>query len=111
MSLLTHLLPRSHWEAALEQGEYRPASLAQEGFIHCSCPEQVQQVGRRYYREAPDLLLLWVDPQRVEAEIRWEASHGEVFPHIYGPLNLAAVLAVQAFDVESEELRPPDLTP
>jgi len=42
-------------------------------------------------------LLLWVDPHKVEAELRWEASGGEQYPHLYGPLNLEAVLAVQDF--------------
>ncbi len=95
---LTHLLPRSAWEEAQLLGEYRPASLAQEGFIHCSRPEQIHWVARRYYRGAPGLLLLWIDAQKVEADIRWEAADGEMFPHIYGPLNLGAVVRVEEWE-------------
>jgi len=94
---LVHLCDREAWSAAQAAGEYRPPSLEQEGFIHCSRPEQVRDVARRYYREVPGLLLLWIDPERLGPEVRWEPSGDELFPHIYGPLNLEAVIKVEPF--------------
>lgn len=109
MERIVHLCQRAQWEAARRAGAYRPASLEGEGFIHCSRPEQIGEVARRFYRHLPDLVLLWIDPQRVHPEIRWETADGETFPHIYGPLNLEAVITVQEYDIESGELFPPDI--
>jgi uncharacterized protein (DUF952 family) len=89
--MIVHICERGAWEAAQSSGEYRPVSLDSEGFIHCSRPEQILGVVNRFYKEVPDLLLLWIDPNKVRAEIRWEAADGEVFPHIYGPLEVEAV--------------------
>jgi len=89
--MIAHICERGAWEAAQSSGEYRPASLDSEGFIHCSRPEQVLDVVNRFYKDVPDLLLLWIDPDKVRAEIRWEVARGETFPHIYGPLDILAV--------------------
>ena len=89
--MIVHICERGAWEAAQSSGKYRPASLDIEGFIHCSRPEQVLDVVNQFYREVPDLLLLWIDPDKVRAEIRWEVARGETFPHIYGPLDIQAV--------------------
>ncbi len=108
MNFLVHLCQRSAWEQALASGEYRAASLEKEGVIHCSRPEQVQRVALRFYQAVPELTLLWIDPNRVQPEIRWEAVDGEIFPHIYGPLNLDAVISVQNYDPASGVLYPPE---
>ena len=94
---IVHLCARSAWQAALQTGEYRPPSLETEGFIHCSLPGQIVDVANRFYPGVKDLVLLWIDPQQINAEIRWDAVGEQIFPHIYGPLNLAAVLAVRDF--------------
>jgi uncharacterized protein (DUF952 family)/RimJ/RimL family protein N-acetyltransferase len=96
-SLITHICPQAEWEAALVAGEYRSGSLAEAGFIHASRPDQVDNTGARYFKGLPDLLLLWIDPNAVRSEIRWEPADGDVFPHIYGPLNLEAVIQVEPF--------------
>ncbi len=92
--LIVHICPRQDWLAARGTGVYRAGSLEKEGFIHCSRPEQVLAVANRFYRGVPDLVLLWIDPAQVIAEIRWEAADGEVYPHVYGVLNTDAVEAV-----------------
>jgi uncharacterized protein (DUF952 family) len=88
---IVHLCRGAEWVSALEAGEYRAASLQEVGFIHCSRPEQILWVANHYFHGTDDLVLLWIDPQHVASEIRWELSDGQVFPHIYGPLNLEAV--------------------
>ncbi len=97
MDRLVHLCSRQAWESAQEAGIYQAPSLAQVGFIHCSRPEQILEVANRFYAGQNDLLLLWIDPHRLQAEIRWEPADGQVFPHIYGPLNLDAIIHVQEF--------------
>ena len=72
-------------------------SFSHEGFIHCSQSQKILQVANRFYHEIPGLVLLWIDPQKITSEIRWEAADGKLFPHIYGPINLDAVIAVTDF--------------
>lgn len=91
---IVHICPREAWRTAQDDGEYLAASLASEGFIHASQPEQVLRVANQFYRGIPDLVLLWIDLQLVRAPIRWENVDGDLFPHIYGPLNTDAVTAV-----------------
>jgi uncharacterized protein (DUF952 family) len=69
-------------------------------------------VANRFYLGSYGLVLLWIDPQNISSEIRWEASDGEFFPHIYGPIDLEAVIAVTDFipadDGRFYELQMPD---
>jgi uncharacterized protein (DUF952 family) len=95
---ILHITTRPDWQAALEAGEYRADSLDSEGFIHCSTSEQIAATANRFYVGQSDLLLLHIDPELLAAELRWEPADGQDFPHIYGPINLDAVVGVEAFD-------------
>ena len=95
---IVHICPREDWEEAINQREYRSASLATDGFIHCSRPDQVLEVANRYYQGDKDLVLLWINPKMLKTEVRWEESDGDVFPHIYGVLNLGAIIGVHEFN-------------
>jgi uncharacterized protein (DUF952 family) len=111
VSKIFHIAHQADWQAAQVAGSYRVASLEQEGFIHCSTTEQVAGVADRFYRGQTDLVLLHIDPQRLQAPLRYEApaeapAGNERFPHIYGPLNLDAVVAVQAFAAGAKEQNP-----
>jgi uncharacterized protein (DUF952 family) len=92
---ILHICPHAEWLAALASGVYRAPSLETEGFVHCSRPEQVLPVANRFYQETPDLVLLWIEVELLQSEVRWEAAEGgELFPHVYGPVELDAVSAV-----------------
>lgn len=91
---ILHISTTAAWKAALEEGEYRAASLDKEGFIHCSKLEQILTVANHYYLGQQGLLLLWIVPARLAADLRWEPVAEQVFPHIYGAVNLDAVEAV-----------------
>lgn len=96
--MIYHLTPRHTWQQAQEAGVYTADSLASEGFIHFSTANQVVATANRFYRRQPDLVLLIVDPLKLTAELVYEESEpGQFFPHLYGPLNLDAVLAVYDF--------------
>jgi uncharacterized protein (DUF952 family)/RimJ/RimL family protein N-acetyltransferase len=92
-----HITSQQAWQAALSAGEYRAPSLEEQGFIHASRPDQVLQTANHYYPNQSDLVLLWIDPRRLQAELRWEPSDGDLYPHIYGPINLDAVSDVRVF--------------
>ncbi|MDB5074205.1 MAG: hypothetical protein JWO42_384 [Chloroflexi bacterium] len=81
------------WEAARIAGFYTPPDYAAEGFIHASTPRQLPAVAAKHYHGRSNLVLLYVDAAMVRAEIRYEGrAGGEQYPHIYGPLNVDAVI-------------------
>jgi uncharacterized protein (DUF952 family) len=97
-----HICARTDWKLAQRRGEYRPDSLVEIGFVHLSTPEQVHLPANRLYKGRRDLLLLHVDPTLLAAPLRWEPGlptdpAAMVFPHLYGPLPVAAVTAVTAY--------------
>lgn len=104
--LVLHVTTRRAWQAAQEHGEYRAESLASQGFIHFSRRDQILGVANAFYRGRRGLVLLVVDPARLKAELRWEPPDPRaspltpegLFPHLYGPLNLDAVLRVLDFE-------------
>ena len=98
--MLLHICPRQKWEIGQNDGSYHPTSLAEVGFIHCSRIDQVVRVANSFYRETDDLRLIWIDPQKLVAKLRWETAEEEDFPHIYGPLNLSAVVGVSEFALD-----------
>ncbi len=95
-----HITHRLDWQKALEEGAYQADTRASQGFIHCSTRAQVAAVANRIYRGQHGLVLLEIDSRRVQPEIRFENLEGgvELYPHIYGPLNLEAVEKVVEFE-------------
>ena len=100
METILHITQRADWEAAQRSGQYRADSLASEGFIHCSKPGQILRVAGTFYAGQHGLALLVIDPARLKAELRWETppEAAEPFPHVYGPINLEAVINVLDFE-------------
>ena len=104
--LIWHITELPAWEAAVRSGSYtratRGRSLAEEGFLHASWPEQVSKVAKRIYPDRPsDLVILEIDVGRVEAAgiaVDIEAAvdgKGRGYPHIKGPLPVSAVLRLR----------------
>ena len=99
MAIILHITRRIEWEKATAKGRYEPASLQKQGFIHCSMPEQIIRVANSHFRGKRGLMLLCIDTEKVTADIRYESPDGgpEQFPHIYGVLNIDAVVNVVDF--------------
>jgi uncharacterized protein (DUF952 family) len=103
VTFIYHIAAAADWARAARDGQYtmstRGLTLAEQGFIHASTADQVALVANAFYQGAPDLLLLVIDTERVDPEIRYEHVPGqaEPYPHIYGPLNLDAVLVARPF--------------
>ena len=100
--VLVHLCPTDDWSAAKIRGELQPESLTSVGFVHLSTPEQVHLPANRLYSGREDLLLLHIDPARLDSPIRWELGvatdpESMVFPHLYGPLPVGAVINVTSY--------------
>ncbi|HEV2268469.1 MAG TPA: DUF952 domain-containing protein [Steroidobacteraceae bacterium] len=109
MPLILHITQRAVWEASIPGGYYRPSSLDSQGFIHCSTTEQTVATANQFYAGQRDLVLLCIDPDKTEAEVKYEAPAcvgdqraDSLFPHIYGPLNVSAVLETVAFTPRSD---------
>jgi uncharacterized protein (DUF952 family) len=99
-----HIVSAADLREHTQNGVYRPAGLATEGFVHCSLAASVIPVANDYYADAAGpLLLLELDPARIHAAIRYEApapipgggtahlASAPLFPHVYGPIELTAV--------------------
>ena len=99
MSVLVHLVEPAAWRAALEPGCLRPPSLAAAGLVHLSAPEQVHLPAAALFPGRRGLVLLVVDPSRLTDPVRGEPGRpedppGMLFPHLYGPLPVTAVVVV-----------------
>lgn len=103
--IILHLAFQADWEAAQSAGEYRSPSLSEEGFIHASADEeQMMRVVTRLFADRTDLLVLDVDTARlaeVSPLVREPSRSGEIYPHVYGPINLDAVVRVRALTVDA----------
>jgi uncharacterized protein (DUF952 family) len=103
-AVIVHITARPAWEMARASGWLLPPSLAVDGFIHFSEVDQIVAVANAAFSGQGDLVLLCVATDRVEAPLKYESSDagGESFPHLYGALNLDAVVAVVPF-VEGDD--------
>lgn len=101
--MIYHITTGADWEQAQLNGHYTADSLATEGFIHCSARHQVETVANSFYRDVDDLVLLCIEEDDLTSELKWEdpahptpdspsrPSDDDLFPHIYGVINLDAV--------------------
>lgn len=93
--MIYHITTPDAWAQAQSDGAYRAPSLATEGFIHASMLRQITATANKHYARRTGLLLLCIDESRLTAELRYEdLNAGDLFPHVYGPVNLDAVLKV-----------------
>lgn len=99
---LLHICSAQEWALARAQGEYRPTSLAETGFVHLSAPYQIHLPANRLYRGRRDLVILSVALNLLDSPVRWEPGipsdpESMLFPHLYGPLPIAAATSVANF--------------
>lgn len=95
---VAHITTKQAWDEARRAGTYTADTLAEQGFIHCSLPndEQLIAVANFLFAWQSDLVVLLIAPERLHAELKWEEYEpgSQLFPHLYGPLNLDAVVDV-----------------
>ena len=92
------------WREAERAGLFRGAPVdARDGFIHFSTASQVRETAARHFAGAADLMLIAVETAALGGALRWEVSRGgDLFPHLYGPLPLAAVLWAKPLPLGSD---------
>jgi uncharacterized protein (DUF952 family) len=90
------ITPASAWREAERQGVYKgSADDLRDGYIHFSTASQVAETARKHYFGQTGLFLIAIDADGLGGALRWEASRGgELFPHLYGELDLGHVTAV-----------------
>lgn len=104
MEPIYHIAPQAELRAGVAAGQYAPARFAEDGFVHCTAtPAAVLAVARDYFSGTTEpLLVLRIDPSRLTARLVYEAPaplpggsehlrSGELFPHVYGRIDLAAI--------------------
>lgn len=91
-----HLVPEPVWEAHRDAPTYTPEAFAADGFIHCTDGEDnLLRVANTFYQNDPrPYLVLVLDVDRLRSPVRYD-DPDRIYPHIYGPLNLDAVVAVR----------------
>ena len=98
--LIYHVVMPEAWEGSENRNFYEAESLETEGFIHCSYADQLDGVIARYYAEADKLVILSIDPNKLTSTLISEPStNDEPFPHIYGPINMDAIVAVEEREI------------
>jgi uncharacterized protein (DUF952 family) len=96
MPIIYRIATLPEWHEAKQKGIYESPSLKTEGFIHCSEEEQVAGVLERYFNGQKDLVKLVIDTDKLTSRYiqEWSPSTQDTFPHVYGPINLDAVINV-----------------
>lgn len=100
--VLVHLCGWRDWDTARAAGELRPPSLEEAGFVHLSTLGQVHLPANRIFAGRTDLVLLRIDPHKLVSGVVWEPGMptdppSMLFPHLYGPLPVSAVIAVEPY--------------
>ncbi|AOP35383.1 hypothetical protein A0128_16975 [Leptospira tipperaryensis] len=106
-----NIASKKDYEEAIKNGFYITDSLAKEGFIHSSKKNQVEDTANRIFSGRTDLVLLVVNTEKLKSELKYEASDSSkfskengknIFPHIFGSLNMDAVEKVYEIAPDEE---------
>ncbi|MER2493158.1 DUF952 domain-containing protein [Catenovulum sediminis] len=86
----------AEYQASQISGQIIRDSLQAEGFIHASPKSQLNRVANKFYKNTQSPLILVVDKTKITSPVKWEPAKGGLYPHIYGPLNIDAVVKTEA---------------
>jgi len=93
--IIYHVVLPDYWQQFSEKAAYTPPTFEVEGFIHCCTEAQINYVLTTYFIGVAEILLLKIDTNLLEAELKVEPANGQHFPHIYGAINKTAIVAIQ----------------
>ncbi len=104
MRAIYKICPASAWREAERAGAYHgSADDIRDGFIHFSTAEQLAGTLEKHYRGQAGLFLVSIDADALGEALRWEPSRGgDLFPHLYGDLDLGAVIAVRDLPIRAD---------
>lgn len=94
MKYIYHIIKPEWWSNFENKDHYVSETLEQEGFIHCSTEAQLLPTCNRHFNGINELIILKLDTNKLTSKLIYELapSVGQEFPHIYGPINLDAVV-------------------
>jgi len=100
MSIIYHITTNQTWNAARKKDIYDFCALKTEGFIHCSTFQQTIDTANRFFKEQEDLIVLEIEVAKVKSDVVFESvpDADEIFPHIYGELNIDAVKSLKKLE-------------
>ncbi|MBD2055940.1 DUF952 domain-containing protein [Oculatella sp. FACHB-28] len=100
MTTIYHITTERRWHDAKGQGQYEAEFFRSEGFIHCSDANQVVRVANHLFRNMRGLILLHIETELLHPRLVYENLEGgsELFPHVYGPINLDAIARTSSFE-------------
>ena len=104
MKTIFHIAKISDWEAAKQEGLYKTPSLEKDGFIHCSLAHQIPPVANFNFKGQQGLVLLEIAEDKLLHKVKFEDlyNEGKEYPHLYGPLNVDAVLRAASFSPQAD---------
>ena len=109
-NMILHITSHKDWEKAKYNKEYTAPSLETKGFIHCSTIKQAVDTVNLFYKGQNELVLLCIDETKLKSECKYEnptggnihnSETGNLFPHVYGFINISAVVKVVDFPADS----------
>lgn len=100
MAMIYHITIEAQWNNTQYQSQYEPETLRSEGFIHCSDANQVVRVANCFFKNRQGLMLLHIETEKLCSRLVYENLEGgeELFPHVYGPIGLDAIVRVSPFE-------------
>ena len=107
--MILHITTLKEWYRGLSEEKYTAPSLASDGFIHCSTPAQTAGTANVFFKGQSGLVLLCIDESKLRSKCKYEdpagnGRHdprpGNLFPHVYGPINVTAVIRVVDFPAD-----------
>ena len=103
MNPIYKICTAAEWREAERAGAYRGSEVdRRDGFIHFSTAEQAAETAGKWFAGQSDLALVAVDADALGDKLKWEPSRGgALFPHLYGPLDLKAVLRVDPLPLDA----------
>lgn len=93
------LAAKQDYVEATQKGCFTRDSLADEGFIHATPYSQIMRLANKYYKAVKEPHILKIDKERIKSVVKWEPAKGGLYPHIYGPLNSDAIVAIEPLRV------------
>lgn len=103
MTTIYKICTAAEWAEAERAGVYRGSAVdRRDGFIHFSTSEQAAETAAKWFAGQRDLVLVAVDADVLGDKLKWEPSRGgAMFPHLYGELEIKAVLRVDPLPLDS----------
>jgi uncharacterized protein (DUF952 family) len=104
MRIVFKICPATEWADAERSGTFRGSPLdMRDGYIHLSTAVQVADTAARHFARIDGLMLVAVDAEALGHALKWEAARdGALFPHLYGPLSLGAVLWARPLRLDAD---------